>query len=245
MAVQREFATVVHGSEQDHGTWSALCERQMALVANCACQHFHDGFPLLQLDPARLPEQDVVSRRLERLSGWTLSEAQTELLDADAWFGHLNTHRFPVLHSVDRKIGDDALVPNLFHTYFGHLALLTDYFFADTVQMFGPLYFAANKRQRQEIARLWWFSVEFGLLREEGQLKVLGAGLLSSPGELQHALAPETLHVPFDIRRVAQTLPARKGYHQAYFVLEDLCHLRGILQEYARMEALPVPHPAL
>ena len=245
MAVQREFATDVRGNEQDHYTWSALCERQMSLVANCACQPFHDGFPLLQLNPTHLPDRAVVSQRLERLSGWTLSDAQAEVLDADAWFGHLNTHRFPVLHSAGRKIGDDALVPYLFHTYFGHLALLTDYFFADTVQMFGSLYLAANKRQRQEIARLWWFSVEFGLIHEEGQLKVLGAGLLSSPGELQHALNPGTSHAPFDIRRVVQTSPARKGYHDTYFVLDDLCHVRRIIQEYARMEGLPVPQSAL
>ncbi len=108
--------------------------------------------------------------------------------------------------------------------------------------MFGQLDASAqDARQHLEISRLWWFTTEFGLIREEGKLKLLGAGLLSSPGELAHALRPETPRYDFDIRRVCQTPGAKYNIHDFYYVVESIPHIRWIVQEYARMEGLPVP----
>ncbi|RMD76139.1 MAG: amino acid hydroxylase, partial [Chloroflexi bacterium] len=134
---------------------------------------------------------------------------------------------------------DFTPLPDLFHEYIGHLAFFTDQRFADIAQAFGPLYFAGEERQRLEIARLWWYSIEFGLIREDGELRAFGAGLLSSIGELDHAFAPTTPRVPFDIRRVANTPGAAYSMHETYFILDDLEHVARILREYAAMEGLP------
>lgn len=231
-------------TEEDHGTWAALIERQQELVASCACREFLEGFPKLHLDPDRLPDPKIVSRQLKQLTGWTLGDAQNEYLGATEWFEHLKDCRFPVTNYIRRPHElEYTPLPDLFHEYYGHLAFFTDQYFADTAQMFGPLYLAANERQQLEIARLWWFTTEFGLIRENGTLKVFGAGLLSSHGELLHALKPETPHYDFDIRRVAQTPSAPYGYHEAFFILDDPMHVRRIIQDYARMEGLPIPQP--
>lgn len=246
MAFQRVMISPTPASEADHRTWAALYARQSKLVVDNACQLFLEGLSRLGLDPERLPCPEEVAERLERTSGWTLGDAQNEYLGATEWFEHLSDYRFPVTNYIRAYEDlDFTPLPDLFHEYYGHLPFFTDLYFADTAQMFGPLYLVADERQRLEIARLWWYTIEFGLIEEGGRLKALGAGLLSSPGELRHALHPATPKEPFDVRRVARTPSAPNGFHPTYFVLEDDGHVRRIIQSYARMEGLPVPQPAL
>jgi phenylalanine-4-hydroxylase len=245
MTAQPHVVTSPAYTEEDHQTWAALYKRQIALVKDCACRLFHEGLPRLQLNPQRLPDAHEYSERLRKLTGWTLGDAQNEYLGPTEWFEHITDYRFPVTNYIRRPHElDFTPLPDLFHEYFGHLAFFTDQHFGDTAQMFGPLYLSArNERQQLEIARLWWFSIEFGLIREDGTLKIYGAGLLSSPGELGFALQPDTLRWPFDIRRVAETPSAAYSYHKGYFILDDYDHPRRIVQDYAKMEGLPIPQP--
>jgi phenylalanine-4-hydroxylase len=229
-------------SAQEHATWAALYARQIAYVPEYACALFLDGFPKLELDPTRLPDPAVVSARLRALTGWSLGDAQNEYLDATEWFEHIAERRFPVTNYIRQPHElEFTPLPDLFHEYFGHLACFTEQRFADIAQAFGPLYLSADERQQLEIARLWWFTTEFGLLREGGQLKALGAGLLSSPAELQRAFHPETPRLPFDMRRVAATPSAVYEMHPVYFILENLEQIADILRAYAQEEGLPAP----
>ncbi|MHB8628592.1 MAG: amino acid hydroxylase [Aggregatilineales bacterium] len=230
-------------AEEDHETWSRLYAQQLALVSDIACQSYLTGFPKLQLDPHRLPDAPTISARLRKLAGWTLGDAQNEYLGPTEWFEHLNERRFPVTNYIRRPNEIEFTpLPDLFHEYFGHLAFFADPYFADTSQLFGQLYLSAhNERQQLEISRLWWFTTEFGLIRENGQPKLLGAGLLSSPGELAHALDSKTPRYDFDVRRVAETPSAVYNYHDFYFMVDSIPHIRWIVQEYARMEGLPIP----
>lgn len=242
MTAQPDVLTAPAYSEEDHHTWATLYARQMAVIGDYACKDFFRGLAKLQLDPERLPDPEVISQRLQRLTGWTLGDAQNAYLGPTEWFEHIAERRFPVTNYIRRPHEIEFTpLPDLFHEYFGHLAFFTDPFFADTAQMFGPLYLAADERQRLEIARLWWFTTEFGLIREGGQVKIYGAGLLSSPGELFHALQPETPRYSFDVRRAAETESAVYSFHDAYFVLDDPGHIRRIIQDYAAMEGLPLP----
>jgi phenylalanine-4-hydroxylase len=235
--------TVPIYADEDHETWSKLYARQSELVSGLACQTFLTGFRQLQLDPHRVPDAPAVSARLRQLTGWTLGDAQNEYLGPTEWFEHLKACRFPVTNYIRRPDEIEFTpLPDLFHEYFGHLAFFADQYFADTSRLFGQLYLSAqNERQQLEISRLWWFTTEFGLVRENGQIKLLGAGLLSSPGELAHALDPATPRYEFDVRRVAETQSAVYNYHDFYFVVDSIPHIRWIIQEYARMEGLSVP----
>ncbi|MBX3062756.1 MAG: amino acid hydroxylase [Anaerolineae bacterium] len=233
--------TTLTYSDEDHGTWSELYRRQWDRVQNIACQQWIAGMAKLALDPTRVPVAAEISARIEGMTGWTLGDAQNAYLGRTEWFEHLAERRFPVTNYIRRPHEIEFTpLPDLFHEYFGHLAFFTDQWFADTAEMFGKLYLATtDERQQVEIARLWWFTTEFGLIREAGEIKLYGAGLLSSPGELNFALLPETPRYQFDIRQVAQTESAVHSYHKGYFVLEDADQVRRILRDYARMEGLP------
>lgn len=247
MVTLDEKVTKAQYSDEDHATWAALCARQTALIAGVACAEYLEGLPALGLDMSRLPAPEVISARLYNLTGWTLGDAQNAYLGPTEWFEHLAARRFPVTNYIRKPHElDFTPLPDLFHEYFGHLAFFTGQHFADTAQMFGQLYLSAqNERQQLEIARLWWFTTEFGLIREGGALKIYGAGLFSSPGELAHALNPNTPKYPFDIRKVAETPGAAYSMHPAFFILDDPGHTRRIVQDYARMEGLPVPQPSM
>jgi phenylalanine-4-hydroxylase len=243
MTAQPQTLTSPVYSEEDHHTWATLYKRQLALVKDCACRLFLSSLPRLNLDPKRLPDPQVYSKRLYWMTGWTLGDAQNEYLGPTQWFEHIAERRFPVTNYIRRPDEIDFTpLPDLFHEYFGHLAFFTDRSFADMAQLFGPLYLSAvNERQQLEISRLWWFSIEFGLIREEGMLKIYGAGLLSSPGELAYALNPDTPRYDFDVRQVAETPSAAYSFHPGYFILDDYDHPRRIVEEYARQEGLPIP----
>jgi phenylalanine-4-hydroxylase len=230
-------------TEEDHGTWAILYREQLRRVEHCAPAAFWRGLPQLALDPQRLPDCAVFSARLHGLSGWTLADAQNAYLGPTEWFEHLAARRFPVTDYIrPRKDLDFTPMPDLFHEYFGHLAYFTDARYGEMAQLFGVLYLSAqSERQQLEIARLWWYSTEFGFIREGGALKTYGAGLLSSIGELAHALRPETPKLPFDIDQVAETPGAAYSMHSQYFILDDEEHPHRIIHEYAAREGLPTP----
>jgi len=229
-------------TEEDHETWHKLCVRQMELVRGVACREFFEGLPKLNLDFNRLPDRNVMNAHIQKLSGWTLADAQNEYLGPTEWFEHLDARRFPVTDYIRRPHElDFTPLPDLFHEYFGHLAFFTDKGFGDIAHRFGEVYLKTRTEEQQlAIARLWWFSIEFGFIREDGQLKVFGAGLLSSPGELQHALRPDVPKLPFDINRVAATQSAAYSFHNEYFIVDSIAHVRAIIDDYARQEGLEV-----
>lgn len=235
-----QIGTAGNYSEEDHDTWRRLWERQMTLVEPVVCREFLAGLPKLALDTTRLPDREVMSRHIQSLSGWTLADAQNEYLGPTEWFEHLDARRFPVTDYIRRPHElDFTPLPDLFHEYFGHLAFFTDPAFGDMAQHFGEIY-AHTKTEAQQlgIARIWWFSIEFGFVRQDGELKVFGAGLLSSPGELQHALRPEVPKHEFDVTRVANTQSAAYSFHDHYFVIDSVAQVRELLDRYARQEGL-------
>jgi phenylalanine-4-hydroxylase len=229
-------------SEQDHETWAALYREQMKRLLDYACGLYLEGLPKLQFDPHRLPDPQVISARLQRLTGWTLGDAQNEYLNAVEWFEHLRERRFPVTNYI-RQPEDLAFtpLPDVFHDYFGHLPYFADSYFADLAYMFAPLFFAGDARQQLEISRLWWYTTEFGIVRERGRLKAFGAGLISSIAEMEKAFAPDTPRVPFDIRAAAELDSAKYHMHSQYFVFDDVEQIYNIMRDYARMEELPLP----
>lgn len=229
-------------TEEDHHTWATLYATQWQRMPDYACSLFLEGMPRLQLDPQRLPDPRVVSERLYTLTGWTLGDAENEYLNPTEWFEHIRERRFPVTNYIRKPHElEFTPLPDLFHEYFGHLAFFTDPQFAAIAQTFGPLYFAGNERQRLEISRLWWFTTEFGLIREGGELKAMGAGLLSSIGEMDKAFHPDTPRLPFDVRQAAEMPSAAYEMHNVYFIIDSLDHLFESVCDYARMEGLPIP----
>ena len=223
--------------EEENLVWKTLFKRQFRLIKPRVSQQFLVGMRKLQLDPHTKPEMDKVSMRIKRFSGWSLVSAENEYLNAREWFTHIAKKRFPVTDYI-RKIEDLEFtpLPDLFHEYFGHLAFFTDPIFADIAHQFGLVAekFRLNDQQMLELQRLWWYSIEFGFILEKEEIKVLGAGLISSPGEFLNSISTHVEIVPFKWQEVIKTPIAVNQFHSKYFVIENEQQIIKELNKYVR-----------
>jgi phenylalanine-4-hydroxylase len=240
MSIKTQNISVLYSAE-DHATWARYYARQKALVSKLACKEFQVGFKKLALDPKRAPEMKRVSRRIHKMSGWTLSNAGNKNVPMKEWFVTMRERSFPVTDYIRKPEDFDYTAkPDLLHEYFGHLPFFTDKNFADMAHAFGVLCERANKRQLIQISRIWSLGVEFGLIREKGKVKLLGAGLLSSYGETLHAkkLIEQGKIVPFDLKKVIATPGRTYELHKKYYVVDNIQQISDALREYGRKEAL-------
>lgn len=224
-----DAAGVVRHSDAEHAVWAELHARQTAAIADCACAEFLHGLTLLELPSDRIPQLPEVSARLQRETGWQVTKVPA-LIPFSEFFALLASRRFPAATFIRRREHLDYLQePDIFHELYGHAPLLTHPDFAAFTESYGRIGLAASKEDRVFLARLYWFTVEFGLLRgPDGVLKIYGGGILSSPGETAHALSGAPLLKPFDLLEVLRT-PYRIDILQPqYFVLESLRELQAL-----------------
>jgi len=206
----------------EHRRWRRLYERQSALLPGRACQAFIDS--LESLDCAdRIPGLDRHGERLSRLTGWRLIGVPG-LIPDEAFFEHLAGRRFPVTVWLRSAAELDYIVePDIFHDFFGHVPMLAVPAIADFVAAFGAACLRARgEAARRRLARLYWYTIEFGLVREAGGLRAYGAGLLSSPAELRHAVeSSQAGHRRFDADQVMASDFRIDGFQSKYFVVES------------------------
>jgi phenylalanine-4-hydroxylase len=208
------------------GRWRRLYERQMKLVHGRACDEFLRVIESLDY-AAGIPHFDQVNERLQHQTGWQVV-AVPGLLPEDVFFGHLAERRFPVTVWLREEEEFDYIVePDVFHDFFGHVPLLFDPVFADYMQAYGRGgQKAAGLDALEYLARLYWYTVEFGLIRGSQGLRIYGAGILSSPSEIMHALtSPEPRRIGFDLRRVMRTRYKIDTFQQSYFVIDSFDQL--------------------
>jgi phenylalanine-4-hydroxylase len=228
--------------------WRRLYERQMKLVTGRACDEFLRVIETLDYG-AGIPRFDQVNERLDRATGWKVV-AVPGLLPEHVFFGHLAERRFPVTVWLREEAEFDYIVePDVFHDFFGHVPLLFDPVFADYMQAYGRGGQKAEGLNALEyLARLYWYTVEFGLIRGPQGLRIYGAGILSSPSEILHALAsPQPRRIGFDLRRVMRTRYKIDTFQQTYFVIDDFDQLfretapdfTPVYAEVAGLETLP------
>jgi phenylalanine-4-hydroxylase len=215
---------------EDHRVWDVLFSRQRRKLSGRVVRAFEQGLETLRLSRAGIPDFDDLNERLFARSGWTVV-AVPGLLPDEIFFGHLARRRFPAGNFIRPATSLDYLEePDVFHDVFGHVPMLTDPWFADFMQRLGEAGLkAAAEGTGETFARLYWFTVEFGLAREEGALRIYGAGLASSFGEAAYALdsaRPERR--PFDLERVLATPYRSDRFQPLYYVTDGLEPLRSI-----------------
>jgi phenylalanine-4-hydroxylase len=222
-------------SDAEHALWRRLYRRQSALLPTHATRAFYEGLGRLGVEPERIPRFDAVSTQLARLTGWRLVGVPGLIPEAQ-FFAHLAARRFPVTIWMRRPEEIDYLAePDLFHDFFGHVPLLADPVFAGFVAAYGRRgveLMAARPALLEPLARLYWYAVEFGLLREgDGGLRAFGAGILSSHAETRHAVgSPQPLRIAFDLDRVLRSGYLIDGFQRTYFVLDDLQSLFAAIE---------------
>jgi phenylalanine-4-hydroxylase len=188
---------VVNWSAQENETWAALLEEQLCLLKGRACDEYLHGLDLLNLPSDRIPQLGEINSILIETTGWQVTEVPS-LINFDEFFRLLANKQFPVATFIRSKEEFDYLQePDIFHEIFGHCPLLTNPAFAHFTHTYGKLGYAASKEDRAFLARLYWFTVEFGLVNTPDGSRIYGGGVLSSPGETIHALElDDCVHMP-------------------------------------------------
>jgi phenylalanine-4-hydroxylase len=203
--------------EEDHETWRILVERQMEQLPGRACNAYMNGQEALQIEPGRIPDLANLSRRLDDQTGWTVANVPGLIHEKD-FFTLLSERKFPSTNYVrGRDELDYTPAPDCFHDMFGHMPMLTQPDFADFYQLFGQAALNAEGADRPRLERFHWFTVEFGLIREQGEKRIFGAGIVSSNEEVTHALSDDvTLH-PFDAEHIVE-----KDDYEVYNLQDEL-----------------------
>ena len=209
---------------EEHAIWRTLYERQVGLMADHAAPEFMAGLRLLGADAHGIPMLEEASARLRRLTGFEVIGVPGLIPEAD-FFAHLAERRFPVTVWMRRRDELDYLVePDLFHDFFGHLPMLAHTVFANFIQAYGAIgAHARDPAALKMLARLYWYTVEFGLVVTGRGLRAYGAGILSSSGETIYATkATGPARIAFDLQRVLRTNYLIDAYQKTYFVLDDI-----------------------
>lgn len=209
-----------------HARWRTLFARQSELVRTHACASFRDG--LARLDCADgIPRFEDANAVLGPATGWQLVAVPGFIPDA-VFFDHLAHRRFPVTRWLREEHELDYLVePDVFHDFFGHVPMLLDPAIADFLELYGRAGARAMAMDALDmLARIYWYTIEFGLVHEDGALKVFGAGIISSSGETRHSIENRAvLRLPFDPVRVMRTGYMIDSFQKTYFVLDSLPQL--------------------
>ena len=221
--------------DEAHDVWRILYQRRMSTLHDSGSAVSLDGIDRIGLSPSRVPDLDDVNRRLAARTGWAAVGVEG-FIPAASFFHCLGARRFPTTITVRPRAQLDYLPePDIFHDVFGHVPLHSDPVFADFLQRFGAL--AADAPTEADItamARLFWFTVEFGLIREQGAVKIYGSGLISSHGDAANALGPRCDRRPFDLDAVLSQPFEIDHFQDVLFVIESFDQLFEAVAEIGR-----------
>jgi phenylalanine-4-hydroxylase len=217
-------------TDEDHWVWDTLFARQKTLLHDRAVHAFDEAVEVLHLSRPGIPNFDELNEKLGARTGWRVV-AVPGLVPDDIFFEHLSNRRFPAGNFIRKANQLDYLEePDVFHDVFGHVPLLAQPAVADFMQELGFLGLKAMELgQLHRVARLYWYTVEFGLALERGKPRIYGAGILSSFGESHYSLESAKPHrLAFDLKRVLRTRYRTDAFQQTYFVInrfEDVLSL--------------------
>ena len=208
---------------QEHATWDRLFERQARMLPDRVTPEFIEGLDLLRLSKPGIPDFAELSERLMKATGWQVV-AVPGLVPDDVFFDHLANRRFVSGNFIRRPDQLDYLQePDVFHDVFGHVPLLANPVFADYMQAYGQGGQRAGAMDAIErLSRLYWYTVEFGLVRSGDDLKLYGAGIVSSYTESIFAIDdPSPNRIGFDLTRLMRTKYRIDDFQQNYFVIDN------------------------
>ena len=214
---------------QDHDTYRRLYERQVALLPGRACDEFIAALPSLGVKD-RIPRFDEINARLRPATGWEIVTVPG-LIPEVPFFTLLANRKFPVTDWIRTPQEFDYIVePDVFHDLFGHVPLLFNPVFADYVQRYGQGGLKAHQLGAcEQLSRLYWYTIEFGLIAQADGLRAYGAGILSSSGELSYAVtSAEPNRIQLDLQRAMRTRYKIDSYQQTYFVIDSFEQLFGL-----------------
>lgn len=243
---------IIAYSEEENAVWRDLYARQEALLPGRVCNAYLKGLEALDLPRDRVPQLKHVNARLQEISGFGV-EAVPALISPKRFFTLLAERKFPAATFIRRREEFDYLQePDVFHEIFGHCPMLTLPTYANFLQKYGEKALELDKSYIWMMQRLFWFTVEFGLIRTEEGVRIYGAGIASSAGETPYAVeSPEPERRPFDALTVFRTPYRIDIFQRVYYVIESAQQLYDlvtsdlvpIMDEAKRLKSLPPTFP--
>ena len=220
---------------EEHARWDALYRRQREILKGRASPEFLEGMDLLRISKSGIPDFDRLSERLQKATGWTVV-AVPDLVPDVVFFDHLANRRFPASDFIrDASQMDYLQEPDIFHDVFGHVPMLAHPVFADYMEAYGKGGLkAADKGVLHNLARLYWYTVEFGLINTADGLRIYGSGIVSSRAESVFSLEdPSPNRIHFDLIRVMRSNYRIDDFQQVYFVIDSFEELfEATLQDF-------------
>lgn len=216
--------------QEENAVWKILFERQLPLIKNRACDEFFLGLSRLGLNGDKIPQCAEISKSLKQFTNWSVAPVKA-LISFKEFFELLEQRIFPAASFIRRRDDLDYLMePDIFHEIFGHCPLLTNKNFANFTHEVGKFGVTLSKEDRPMLARLYWFTVEFGLLKTLTGMRIYGAGILSSKTESIYALEdPSPQRLPFNLLQCLRTPYRYDQLQRSYFVVEHLDDLYGMI----------------
>lgn len=225
-------------TQEEHGVWRTLFERQSKLLPGRACDEFIRGMQDLPIGPEQIPDFEQMSKVLKKRTGWEVV-AVPGLVPDEVFFEHLANRRFPAGQFIRKPHELDYLEePDVFHDVFGHVPMLMNPVIADYIQAYGQGGLRAYRLGvLEKLARVYWYTVEFGLVQQSDGLRIYGAGIASSASETRFSVESDSPNrVRFELERVMQTNYRIDDFQETYFVLG---HLDELL-ELAKIDFAPL-----
>lgn len=221
----------VEWSQTENNTWRTLVERQSEIIKGRCSKEFEKGLEILDFSPNKIPQIPDINKILNEHTGWGV-EPVPALIQPAEFFNLLANKRFPAATFIRIPEELDYLQePDIFHEIYGHTPLLTNQAYADFMETFGKIALKAQPKDRRRLFRLFWFTIEFGLVKTDEGLKAYGGGILSSIGETQYCLTDQCEKMDFNALDVLRT-PYRIDIMQPlYFILNDFNDLFTILDQ--------------
>lgn len=213
----------INFSPEENETWKILFERQIEVVQTRACPEYLLGLKKLNMAHDHIPQCDEISKVLRAETGWSVVPVQA-IIPLEDFFGLLANRQFPAASIIRTREDLDFLQePDIFHEYFGHCPLLTNKAYADFIQWYGEHALKTNRKAQSFLGRLFWYTIEFGLIETDAGLRIFGGGILSSFKESFYSLdSAEPKHHAFDVDKMLATPYFYDRIQTNYFVLSSM-----------------------
>lgn len=233
-------------TEEDFKVWKILYERQIANLPHAAAEAYLEGLKKIHFTADRIPNFEETNKILNQLTGWGLAVVPG-LIDDDIFFQLLADKKFPATTWLRKMEQIDYLEePDMFHDVFGHVPLLTNQHFVNFLQDLSKiaLRYIDNPWAIHLISRIYWFTVEFGLIKEKGNVRIYGAGILSSAGETKFCLSEKAKHIDYQVDTIMRAPYRKDVFQHQYFLIdsyEQLFHSTDQIERFLEREAKNQP----
>ncbi len=217
-----------------HKTWETLIKRQLPNVEKFACREFLQGLKTLDLPQNNIPTVKQLNKKINPATGWTIVRTPTHYLDQIEWYAHTTKKEFATtayIRNWDEL--DFTPDPDLFHDVFGHIPFVAVKETVELLEMFAKAYpFVKTKKQKKDLARLAWFSYEFGLIEEKGKMKIFGAGIMSSFGEILNIMNGKVPVREFKVDEILKRNKSLGSYNSELFIFKSVAGLKRELNKF-------------